>query len=91
MKKQELLKELAKRTGLTKKDVEAVYNTLADIQKELLLNGEKVILENFGSLTTKDVAARKGINPKTGAKITISARKVVKFKASSVIKEELNK
>jgi len=91
MKKQELLKELAKRTGLTKKDVEAVYNALADLQKELLLNGEKVILENFGSLITKDVAERKGVNPKTGESIMIKARKAVKFKASKTIKEDLNK
>jgi len=90
MKKADFLKEVATRTGSTKANVEEVYNTIADLQKELLLKGEGVEIQGLGKITVKDVAARNGVNPKTKEKIVISARKALKFKAGSKIKAELN-
>lgn len=77
-------------SGLTKKEaadtVDAVFNTLKDI----LASGESVKITAFGNFVIRDKAARKGRNPQTGEEITISARRVLTFKPSQVLKNALN-
>lgn len=90
---------------LTKADlVDAIYDNLPfDKQKatqivedwiELIKDGlardEKVMISGFGVFEVKSKHARPGRNPQTGDKITLSARKVVKFKASQILRRELN-
>ena len=50
---------------------------------------EKVTIIGFGTFSTTERAARTGINPQTGKKMQIAARKSVKFKAGSGL--DLNK
>jgi DNA-binding protein HU-beta len=45
--------------------------------------GDKVTLVGFGTFSVSERAAREGRNPQTGEKITIPAKKVVKFKLGS--------
>jgi integration host factor subunit alpha len=90
---------------LTKADlVDAIYENLAfDKQKaveiveewiELIKDGlsrdEKVMLSGFGVFEVKYKDARAGRNPQTGSGITLSARKVVKFKPSQILRKHLN-
>ena len=90
---------------LTKADiVDSIYETLPfDKQKatqivedwiELIKDGlaidEKVMISGFGVFEVKSKHARPGRNPQTGGKITLSARKVVKFKASQILRKQLN-
>jgi DNA-binding protein HU-beta len=50
-----------------------------------------VALIGFGTFSTGKRAARTGRNPRTGATIKISARKVVKFSAGAGLKKAVNK
>ena len=52
--------------------------------------GGRVSLVGFGSFSVSARAARDGRNPQTGATIKIPARKVVKFKAGSELKDSVN-
>ena len=83
MNKSELVAAVAAETGLTKaqaqKAVEATVNAIAGALK----NGEKVQLIGFGTFSVVEKAAREGVNPATGAKIQIPAKKVAKFKAGA--------
>lgn len=83
MNKMELVAAVAAETGLTKaqaqKAVEATVNAVAGALK----NGEKVQLVGFGTFSVVEKAAREGVNPATGAKIQIPAKKVAKFKAGA--------
>ncbi len=90
MNKKELIQEVATSTGETVKVTEKIINeTLTTIQAKLSA-GEKVELKNFGLFDVKDVAERKGINPRTGEEMTIPAHKFPFFKASSVLKKAVN-
>ncbi len=76
--------------GLTKKQaMEAVEATL-EIIKEALRTGEKIQLVGFGSFQVRAKRARKGRNPQTGSEITITARKVLKFKPGKALHQIVN-
>ena len=57
---------------------------------EELENGEEVKLPGIGKLYVVQKEARKGRNPRTGEEIDIDAKNVVRFKASSVLKNTIN-
>ena len=69
-----------------KRDVETVFDTI----KETLEKGEKIKISGFGNFVVRDKNARAGRNPQTGEEITISARRVLTFKPSQVLKNALN-
>ena len=83
MNKTEFINAVAEQSGLSKVDskkaVEAFIQTISNEMKE----GGKISLLGFGSFSTTEKAARKGVNPKTKEVIDIPARKVVKFKAGA--------
>jgi len=87
MNKEELVSAVAKKTGLSKKDSEeAIKATLAAVE-ETLKSGRKVTLTGFGTFMVANRAARKGVNPQTGAEINIPARTVPKFKPGKGLKD----
>lgn len=91
MKKSEMIEALAKETGLTKKDVEAVFNGTFDLFKKELKKGNNVAVAGFGTFKISKRAARTGRNPRTGETLKIKASKNVGFKAGTALKEIVNK
>lgn len=87
MNKQELINALAEKTGLKKKDVEAVLNGLLEEVTETLKKGEKVQFVGFGTFETRRRAGRTGRNPQTGEAITIEEATVPVFKPGNKLKE----
>ncbi len=81
MNKAELVEAIAKATDLTKADSERALNaTLGAISKAV--KKDPVQLVGFGTFKIVKTKARAGVNPQTGEKIRIPAKKVMKFKAS---------
>ena len=66
--------------------VELVFDTLKDV----LQNGEKVKISGFGNFVVRSKNERIGRNPQTGEQIKISARHVLTFRPSQVLKAMLN-
>ena len=91
MKKSEMIETLANQTGLTKADVEKVFNGTFDLFKSELEKGNNVSVAGFGTFKISERSAREGRNPQTGETIQIAASKSVSFKASSALKEIVNK
>ncbi len=91
MKKSEMIDAIASKTGLTKADVEKVYNATFDLYKEELAKGEKVSVAGFGTFKISERSARDGRNPQTGETIHIAASKSVSFKAGNELKSIVNK
>lgn len=87
MNKQELINALAEKTGLKKKDVEAVLNGLLEEVTETLKKGEKVQFVGFGTFETRRRAGRTGRNPQTGEAIMIEEATVPVFKPGNKLKE----
>ncbi|MFC4075531.1 HU family DNA-binding protein [Salinithrix halophila] len=87
MNKQELIDRISKKSGMTKKDVEAVLNGFVDEVTGALGSGERVQLIGFGTFETRKRSSRSGRNPQTGQTITIPESNVPAFKAGSKLKE----
>ena len=87
MKKTEIMSALAEKTGLTKADVEKVYNATFELIKEELSKGNEMSVAGFGKFKITERAAREGRNPQTGETIKIAASKSVGFKAGKELKE----
>jgi DNA-binding protein HU-beta len=87
MNKNELVTNIAEKSGLTKKDVELVINGLLDEITGALASGEKVQFVGFGTFEARTRASRSGRNPQTGAVIEIPETTVPAFKAGNKLKE----
>ena len=87
--KNEMVKRVQDKTGLTKKESMAGVDGLFEIIKDELSHGKPVKISGFGKWTVMKKKARKGRNPQTGKPMTITARKVVTFKSSNVLRKDL--
>ena len=85
--KDALVHAIMGKTEQSKKDVEAVLETMIDQITAELGKGNKVTLTGFGTFKVSNRAAREGINPQTKAKIMIPAMTVPKFTAGKTLKE----
>ena len=83
MNKSELVAAVAAQAGLTKAQAQKAVEATVDAIAGALKNGDKVQLVGFGTFSVTEKAAREGVNPSTGAKIQIPAKKVAKFKAGA--------
>jgi integration host factor subunit alpha len=88
--KNEMIQQVQDKTGLTKKESIAGIDALFKIIKDELSHGKPIKISGFGKWTVNAKKARKGRNPKTGKAMTISARKVVTFKSSNVLRNVVN-
>lgn len=87
MTKAQLMSALADKTGLAKKDVVGLMETLATMAYDEVKKGGVFVLPGFGKLVKVDRKARMGVNPATGEKIQIPAKTVVKFRLAKAAKE----
>ncbi|MDA3864938.1 MAG: integration host factor subunit alpha [Deltaproteobacteria bacterium] len=78
-------------TGLSKKEAGQMVESVLITMKDILSEGENIKISGFGNFILRDKKSRPGRNPKTGDGITISARRVLTFRPSQVLKEKINK
>jgi integration host factor subunit alpha len=90
MTKIDIIQNVCDRLGFSKKDSARIVESVFDIMKDELAKGDKVKISGFGNFIVKDKNSRRGRNPQTGAEIEISARRVLTFKSSQVLKKALN-
>jgi integration host factor subunit alpha len=90
MTKADIVNTMHEKMGFSKKDSAKIVESMFDIIKENLVKGEKVKISGFGSLIAKEKNARKGRNPRTGSEMEISARRILTFKSSQVLRNALN-
>ncbi len=83
MNKTDLVNEIAQRAGLNKVAAKAALDVCLEAIGDALANNDKVQLIGFGTFSVAEKPERIGINPKTKEKITIAARKTVKFKPAA--------
>jgi DNA-binding protein HU-beta len=80
MNKNELIAEIAAKTGLSKADANRALNAVTETNTEALKKGECMPLIGFGTFEVRDRSARIGRNPRTGEELKIKAAKVPAFK-----------
>ncbi|MBI5893309.1 MAG: integration host factor subunit alpha [Deltaproteobacteria bacterium] len=91
MTKADIVENIFDKVGLLKKDVSDVVELVFETIKHTLAKGEEVKLSSFGTFTVKQKRPRRGRNPKTGQDMTITARKVLSFKSSHILRDIMNR
>ncbi|KPL55260.1 HU family DNA-binding protein [Prosthecomicrobium hirschii] len=90
MNKNELIAEVATKTGQTKaaagEAVDATFEAIA----AALAKGDEVKIAGFGNFNVAERAASEGRNPRTGETIKIPAQKSPKFRAGKGLKDAVN-
>ncbi len=75
---------------LTQREIESVVAALFDSITDQLAKGGRVELRGFGAFSTRGRDARVGRNPRTGAAVDVSAKRVPYFKPGKEMRERLN-
>ena len=86
----EIVDMLNEHIGIPKVECIRIVESFFDIIKSELEKGNPVMVSGFGKWSVKAKRERKGRNPQTGEDLSIRARKVVTFKPSAVLRDELN-
>lgn len=87
--KADIVERVYKEAGFSKKEAADLVDLVFKVVKETLSKGEKVKISGFGNFSIRDKATRVGRNPQTGDAMDISARRVLTFKPSQVLKEDV--
>ena len=90
MTKADIIESVYEKVGFSKKESAEIVELVFDTLKETLERGDKVKILGFGNFIVRFKKARVGRNPQTGKEIEISARRVLTFRPSQVLKAALN-
>lgn len=91
MTKADIIEQIYEKVGFSKKESAEIVEMVFDTMKETLERGEKIKISGFGNFVVRQKRPRIGRNPQTGEEIEITARKVLTFRPSQVLKAALNK
>ena len=86
----ELYDAVYRKVGLSRSESSALVELVLKKISDSVARGETVKLSSFGTFTVRQKGKRIGRNPKTGAEVPISPRRVVVFKASAIMKQQIN-
>ena len=85
----DLAEAVYREIGLPGREAEELVETAIEAIAERLDAGETVGISGFGSFSVRDKGPRMGRNPKTGEEAPISARRVVAFRPSAILKKRI--
>ncbi|HEY7868321.1 MAG TPA: HU family DNA-binding protein [Methylomirabilota bacterium] len=90
MNKSDLIREVARVSGLTRELSDTIVTAVFERITEALMQGERVELRGLGTFAIRQRRARLGRNPKTGAGVNVPARRVPVFKMGKELQAILN-
>ena len=91
MTKADLVNKIFEQIGGTKKESADLVEKLFDVMKNTILEGDSIKISGLGNFIVRNKKPRVGRNPQTGETIEISARRVLTFKPSQVLRDAVNK
>ena len=86
----ELYDAVYRKVRLSRSESSALVELVLKEISDSVARGETVKLSSFGTFIVRRKGTRIGRNPKTGVEVSISPRRVVVFKASPVVKQQIN-
>lgn len=90
MTKADIVEKVYQKIGFSKKEASELVELVFTSLKDVLTKGDKVKISGFGNFVVREKNERVGRNPQTGEQIKISARRVLTFRPSQVLKAMLN-
>ncbi len=88
--KARIMDEIQTKLNFPRKKSVDVVETLLEIMKRNMENGDDVLISGFGKFCVKQKKERKGRNPATGENLMLSPRRVVTFKCSGKLRDKVN-
>jgi integration host factor subunit alpha len=88
--KDQIVNSVHTQLGFSKNRSFELVESVLEIIKNTLENGEDVLISGFGKFCMRDKKKRKGRNPQTGDDLMLDARRVVVFKCSVRLREKVN-
>ena len=79
-----------KNVGLSRNESATLVDAVFGEILKSLIHGDDVKISSFGTFVVRKKKERIGRNPKTGQEVPITARSVVTFRASNVLKSKVN-
>ncbi len=87
--KAEIVESVHRKIGFSKKDSNEIVEKIFEILKRTLEKGESVKLSGFGKFEVRSKRSRRGRNPQTGQEMEITARRVLSFRPSQILRSVL--
>ena len=87
--KADLVESVHRKIGFSKKDSSDIVEKVFELMKLTLEKGESIKISGFGRFEVRSKRTRRGRNPQTGKEIEITARRVLSFKPSQILREIL--
>lgn len=87
--KADIVERVYKEAGFSKKEAAEMVDLIFKVIKDTLARGEKVKISGFGNFSIRDKSTRVGRNPQTGDAMQISARRVLTFKPSQILRDDI--
>lgn len=91
MTKADIVETVSNSLGFSKKESSELVECVFSLIKGCLESGEDLKVSGFGKFEVKQKKSRRGRNPQTGEALEISARRILSFKPSQILKTALNK
>jgi integration host factor subunit alpha len=88
--KEKLIAHLQTQLGMSRQESRQLVERLFKIMKDTLTRGDDLLISGFGKFSVRQKRARRGRNPQTRQSLILSARKVVVFKPSGVLRQRIN-
>jgi len=87
VKRDQLAQKIAEKFDIPKKTVVEILNYFVELIGQNIKQGNKVKIPGLGIFKVRERKARTAINPKTGEKVTVPAKRVPKFTPAKELKE----
>lgn len=87
IKRDQLAQKIAEKFDMSKKQVVDVLNYFSELIGQYIKQGYKVKISGLGTFKVRERKSRTAINPKTGEKITVPAKRVPRFTPAKELKE----
>ena len=88
-KRSTLSEAVYRNVGLSRNESSALVDSVFNEISKSLIDGKNVKISSFGTFIVRNKKERIGRNPKTGEEVAITARQVVTFRSSNVLKSEV--
>ncbi|MBQ9339832.1 MAG: HU family DNA-binding protein [Paludibacteraceae bacterium] len=89
MTRKELISAIAADNDTTLVQAEALLSATTEIITNSLIEGQSVMLQNFGTFEIKEKKERLSVHPKTGVRTLTPPKLQVNFKPATILKDEV--
>ena len=89
MNKTKFIERIAKEADVPKSEAQRYFEAVENVITSALKEDQEVQITGFGKFYAREQKAREGVNPQTGEKMRIAARKVPAFSAGNGLKESI--